>query len=104
MVLTCLTAVVLMTSDMAFGETLTTHLRTDKTVYLMDPYNWVYRASQFNNYWPSEGYPRTVSFNVNIYDASGIPTEVADVGFEVYDEDEALLAEGLVSMAAPCRN
>lgn len=99
MAVTCLTAVGLMTSGMAFGTTLTTHLRTDKTVYLMDPYNWVYTASQFG-VWPEEGYLRKVSFYVNIYDASGIPTEVADVGFEVYDED-VLLAEGSLSMPGP---
>jgi hypothetical protein len=102
--ITCLTAMALMTSSMAFGETLTTTLKTDKTTYLMDPYHWVYTATvdwpkRWGILWPAEGYPRTVTFTVKIYDENGDPASVADVSFEVYNA-AVLLASGAVTETA----
>ncbi|MDI6859381.1 MAG: multiheme c-type cytochrome [Methanocellales archaeon] len=48
---------------------------TDKAVYLLDPYYWVYNAP--NNLWPDTGYPRNVTINAMVVDQYGrlVPNE-----------------------------
>jgi hypothetical protein len=87
LVLTCLTAMLLLTSGMAFGAEITSHtttVRTDKTLYLMDPFLWMYKASQYG-VWPANGHDRTVTFYVNIYDNNGDPVDYTGINFEVID-------------------
>jgi hypothetical protein len=100
MILTCLTAMVLMTSGMAFGATAT--LKTEKTVYLMDPYHWVYTAAQeVPGVWSADGNDRTVTFYVNTYDQDGDPADVAGINFDVYDDNDVLLVDGVALTPYP---
>ncbi|MDI6640353.1 MAG: hypothetical protein QMD78_05990, partial [Methanocellales archaeon] len=48
---------------------------TDKAVYLLDPYYWVYNAP--DNLWPDTGYPRNVTINAMVVDQYGrlVPNE-----------------------------
>ncbi len=93
----------------ALAADLMVNVRTDKTVYLMDPYYWVYSAANYTypwppqenpHFWPEDGYPRTVDFSVKLYDASGNPLEGKDVTFEVLDAG-LVLDQGAASPGDP---
>ncbi len=47
MLAACLPFIMFMASSMALGGTFMINVKTDKTVYLMDPYYWVYSAAKF---------------------------------------------------------
>jgi hypothetical protein len=103
--ISCLTAVALMTSTMAFGKTtLTTNLTIEKTVYLMDPYHWVYTAALATDpageYWPVAGHDREVNFEAKFFDEAGVPfTFGISVYFQVRDGD-VLIANGPLAPTA----
>ncbi|MEW6418933.1 MAG: hypothetical protein AB1480_12565 [Nitrospirota bacterium] len=74
-------------------------VKTDKTMYLMDPYYWVYSAAYCilpgpgnvnGEYWPIGGYPRDVNFTVKTYDAIGMVKDLGSLSYKVLDGDSVL--------------
>lgn len=85
------------------------NIKTNKTVYLMDPYWWVYSAAYCNppgpagnaGYWPIGGYPRDVNFTVRVYDAIGVgPGDVpGGLSYQVLD-GASIVKNGTVNPTA----
>ncbi len=81
-------------------------VKTDKTMYLMDPWLWVYRASNYiplpgpgwdnAGLWPKGGYPRDINFTVKTYDATGKIKDLGSLSYMVLD-DASVLKNGPVA-------
>ncbi len=85
-------------------------IQTDKKYYLMDPYYWVYGAAQFRwwyppfanpNFWPEEGYPRTVNFTMHLNKLNGDPVEIEDVVYQVVYAGGRLFTAGSATYEEP---
>jgi hypothetical protein len=70
----------------------TVMVKTDKTVYLMDPFYWVYSAALCTlpgpgnanaEYWQIGGYPRDVNFTVEAYDGLGKAKDLGSLHYNV---------------------
>jgi hypothetical protein len=82
----------LLTSGLAIASDAA-YVKTDKTMYLMDPYYWVYKAANYISvpgpgwenpgYWPVGGYPRDVNFSVKTYDATGKIKDLGSLSYNV---------------------
>ena len=68
-------------------------VKTDKTMYLMDPWYWVYSAANFRywfppfenpGFWDPNGHSRTVNFTVKTYDAIGQSKDVGPLEYNVF--------------------
>jgi hypothetical protein len=61
---------------------------TDKSMYNLDPYQWVYSASQYLyfgtnlNLWPAEGHDKTIKFTLEGYTAVEPPLTFSVTGLE----------------------
>ncbi len=88
MVLSLLVSSIALAADTVF-------VKTDKTMYLMDPYYWVYKAANYISvpgpgwenpgYWPIGGYPRDINFIVKTYDATGKIKDLGSLSYKVLD-------------------
>lgn len=76
-------AAIMVLNGMAFAQIV--NVITEKTVYLMDPYYWVYEAARVSPYWPQGGYERTVSFKVRSFDDIGRITAIGNLSYKVLD-------------------
>ncbi len=86
-------------------------VKTDKTMYLMDPYYWVYSAALCTlpppgninpGYWPIGGYPRDVNFTVKTYNAIGIVRDdLGDLSYKVWDGGSVLKSGPVAATADP---
>jgi hypothetical protein len=97
-------------AESAASTPLVVNIKTDKKYYLMDPYYWVYSAALFRwwfppfadpNFWPEEGYPRTVNFSVYLNNLNGSPAEVEDVVYQVVYAGSRLLTVGSATYEEP---
>jgi hypothetical protein len=99
--------IVLMTSS-AFGDS-TIFIKTDKTVYLMDPWYWVYEAAYCDlpgpsgnaGYWPIGGYPRDVNFTITTYDDVGKVNDLGNLSYQVLDGTSILKSGSIAATADP---
>ncbi|MEW6587102.1 MAG: hypothetical protein AB1442_16015, partial [Nitrospirota bacterium] len=88
----CSTIILLFSVGIAFGAP-TVYVKTDKTMYLMDPWHWVYEAAYCDlpgpsgnaGYWPIGGYPRDINFTVKTYDATGKVKDLGSLSYKVLD-------------------
>lgn len=80
------------TAECSTSSPVRVEIKTDKKYYLMDPYYWVYSAAKFRwwyppyanpNFWPEEGYTRTVNFTVYLKQSDGSPADVGGVVYQV---------------------
>jgi hypothetical protein len=94
----CIVSIIVFTAGITFGGP-TIFVKTDKTMYLMDPWYWVYSASKFTywyppyanpEFWDDDGNPRTVSFTAKIYDEKGKPISLGNVPFDVFDGETGI--------------
>jgi hypothetical protein len=75
-------------AGIAVGDPMV-YVKTDKTMYLMDPYYWVYEASKYqwwntpSEIWPTTGYSRDVNFTVKTYDATGKVKDLGAMNYQV---------------------
>lgn len=76
-------AAIMVLNSVAFAQIV--NVSTEKTVYLMDPYYWVYEAARVSPYWPQGGYERTVNFTVRTFDDIGKITNLGSLSYRVLD-------------------
>ncbi|RLG56348.1 MAG: hypothetical protein DRN95_06900, partial [Candidatus Hydrothermarchaeota archaeon] len=74
---------------------------TDRAVYLLDPYRWVYEAP--DSLWPNSGHAINVTITVMVVDKYGhlIPNQLYEnitVTYEVYNSTPAKFASGNMSL------
>ncbi|MFH1009096.1 MAG: hypothetical protein V1800_16605 [Candidatus Latescibacterota bacterium] len=74
---------VLALNSMALAQMV--NVKTEKTVYLMDPYYWVYEAARVTSYWLQAGYERDVNFTVRTFDDIGRIQGLGNLYYKVLD-------------------
>ena len=63
-------------------------IETDKSMHNLDPYYWVYSASQYTwfgvnpNVWPADGHDLSVGFSLDVYEGSAFPLTFLVEGLE----------------------
>lgn len=85
-------------------------IKTDKTIYLMDPFYWVYSAAYCTlpgpgnvnaEYWPIGGYLRNVNFTVKTYDATGKIKDLGALSYMVLDGGSVLKSGPVTATSDP---
>lgn len=100
MILSLLVSSIALAADTVF-------VKTDKTMYLMDPYYWVYEASKYNwwnspyQIWPTQGYPRDVNFIVKTSDATGKVKNIGSLSYMVLEGASVLKNGAVIATADP---